>query len=112
MTVREYVTMDGRIKSLIAVGAAAAVNCRPSLECHVSWCIKAGVSEDDAREAIEIGFQVNRSAHAKTKGYVKDVITDTRQDIGGSRSECCDEETGTKTGCCRASTQSRGRGRS
>ena len=104
--------MDGRIKRLIAVGAAAAVNCRPSLEFHVSWCIKAGAAEDDAREAIEIGFQVNRSAHAKTKGYVEDVITDTKQDTGGSRSECCDEETGTETGCCRASTQSRGRGRS
>ena len=102
MTVGEYVTIDGKIKSLIAVGAAAAVNCRPSLEYHVSCCIKAGASEDDAREAIKISFQVNRSALAKTKGYVEDVITDTRQDIGGSRSECCDEETGTKTGCCRA----------
>ena len=86
MTVREYVTIDGRIKSILAVG--------------------------DAREGIEIGFQVNCSAHAKTKGYVEDVITDTRQEIGGSRSECCDEETGTKKGCCKASTQSRGRERS
>ena len=58
MTIREYANMDGRIriKSLIAVGAAAAVNCRPSLEYHVSWCIEAGASEDDAREAMEIGF--------------------------------------------------------
>ncbi len=77
--------MDGRIKSLIAVGAAAAVNCRPSLEYHVSWCIKAGATEDYAGEAIEISFQVNRSAHAKTKGDVEDLITDTRQDIGESR---------------------------
>ena len=112
MTVRGYVAMDGRIKSLVAVGAAAAVNCRPSLEYHVSWCIKAGASEDDVREAIEIAFRVNRSADAKTNEYVKEVITDTRQDLGGSRLECGDEETGTKTGCCRSSTQGRGRGRS
>jgi len=111
VTVREYVTMDGSIKSLIAVGAAAAVNCRPSLEYHVSWCIKVGASEDDAREAMEIGFQVNRSAHVKTKGNVEDAVTATRQDIGGSRSECCDEKTIAKTGCCGASTQSRGRER-
>ena len=112
MIVREYANMDGRIESLIAVGAAAAVNRRPSLEYHVSWCIKTGASEDDERETLEIGFQVNRIAHATTNDHVEDVITATRQDIGGSRSECCDEETVTKTDCCRASTQSRGRERS
>ncbi len=47
----------------------------------------AGTSEDGAREGMRIHFQVNRSAHTKTKGYVEDVITDTRQDIGGSRSD-------------------------
>ena len=78
MIVREYANMDGRIKSLITVGAAAAVNCRPSLECHGSWCIAAPASEDDVREAIEIGCQIDRSAHAKTKGYVEDVIPATR----------------------------------
>ena len=56
MTVREYVAMDGRITIVTAVSAAGAVNCRPRIEYHVSWCIKAGASEDDAREAIDISF--------------------------------------------------------
>ena len=92
--------MEDKIKSLIAVGAAAAVSCRPCLEHHAPQCIKAGASEDDVREAIETGFQVNRGAHAKTQGYVEDVITDARQDIDGPRSECCDEETAAQTGGC------------
>ena len=94
MNVREYVTMDGRIKSFIAVGAAKAVSLRFCFEHNVSQCIEAGVSGDDVRKASKIGFQVNRRAHAKTTDYSEDVITDTRQVIGESRSECCGEETG------------------
>jgi len=85
--------MDTKTKSLIAVGAAAAVNCRPCLEYHVPQCIKAGASEDDVREAIETGFRVNRGAHAKTQDYVEDVIAYAKQDID-------DRETGAQTGCC------------
>ena len=112
MNVREYVTMDGRIKSFIAVGAAKAVSLRFCFEHNVSQCIEAGVSGDDVRKASKIGSQVNPQARVKTNGYVDDVRTDASPDIGESRSECCDEETGTNTGCCRTSAQSRERGRS
>ena len=84
--------MDGQIKSLIAVGAAAAVNCRPCLDYHVPQCIKAGALESDVREAIETGFQVNRGAHAKTQDYVEDVITDAK--------EGCHDDAAAQTGCC------------
>ena len=92
--------MDDKIKHLISVGAAAAVNCRPCLEYHVPRCTKAGASEDEVRDAIETGFQGNRGALAKTQGYVEDVIADARHDIDGPTPECCDKETAKQTGCC------------
>lgn len=92
--------MDGKTKHLIAVGAAAALNCRPCLEYLVPQCSKAGASKDDVRDAIETGFQVNRGAHAKTQGYVEHVITDAKHDIDGPAPHCCDQETAKRTGCC------------
>ena len=92
--------MDDKINHLIAVGAAAAVNCRPCLEYHIPQCIKAGASGDDVREAIETGFQVNRGAHAKTQRFVEDVITDANYDIEEPLSECCEKETAKQSGCC------------
>jgi len=84
--------MDGQIKSLIAVGAAAAVNCRPCLDYHVPQCIKAGALESDIREAIETGFQVNRGAHSKTQDYIEDVLADAKEDR--------DDNAAAKSGCC------------
>lgn len=92
--------MDSKTRSLIAAGSAAAVNCRPCLEYHMPQCFKAGASEDDVREAIETGFQVNRGAHAKTQGYVENVIADAIEDIDGPTPECCNEKTATQNGCC------------
>ena len=92
--------MDARTKSLIAAGAAAAVNCRPCLEHLVPQCTKAGASEDDIREAIETGLQVNRGAHAKTQGFVEDVMTVAKHDIDEPTSPCCDKDTAARSGCC------------
>jgi alkylhydroperoxidase/carboxymuconolactone decarboxylase family protein YurZ len=92
--------MDNKIKSLIAAGAAAAVNCRSCLEILVPQCIKAGASKDDLRDAIETGFRVNRGAHAKTRGYVDDIMTDACEDIDGPRWKPRSEETVAQNGCC------------
>jgi alkylhydroperoxidase/carboxymuconolactone decarboxylase family protein YurZ len=92
--------MDNKIKSLIATGAAAAVNCRPCLENLVPQCIEAGASKDDVQNAIETGFQVNRGAHAKTQGYVDDIMTDAGEGIDGRRWEPRSEDTVAQNGCC------------
>ena len=84
--------MDAQIESLIAVGAAAAVNCRPCLAYHVPRCIKAGALESDVREAIKTGFRVNRGAHAEIRRYVEDVIADANED--------CDDGPAAQTCCC------------
>ncbi len=85
-------------RRLIAIGAAAAVNCKPCLEYHIPLGKKAGLSESEVRQAIEIGFGVNRGAHAKTRGFIDEVIINSEQT--NPISECCDEQTAQQTGCC------------
>jgi len=83
--------MDPQVKRLVAVGAAAAANCRPCLEHHVPQCIRAGIPETDIRQAIETGFQVNRGAHAKTHDYVETVIGQAKKDSdeNATARKCC-----------------------
>ncbi len=85
-------------RRLVAVGASAAVNCRPCLEYHIPLGGKAGLSEQEIRQAIEIGFGVNRGAHAKTRGFIDEIFSVSEQTAGTS--ERCDEETAGQTGCC------------
>ncbi|NQU55752.1 MAG: carboxymuconolactone decarboxylase family protein [Rhodospirillales bacterium] len=90
--------LNEQARRLIAIGASAAVNCRPCLEHHVPLGSETGLTEHQIREAIEIGFGVNRGAHAKTKGYIDDVIADSQH--ADTTARCCDEETAEQTGCC------------
>ena len=96
--VKEKSGLDAQTKNLVAIGAAAAVNCRPCLEHHVPHGLAAGLTEADVRMAIEIGFGVNRGAHAKTQGYIDDVISDSAD--ADLEAPCCDAETAAATGCC------------
>lgn len=92
--------MNAEIKSLIAVGSAAAVNCRPCLEHLVPRSITAGASRADIREAIETGFQVNRGAQAKMRGCVDDIMTYAEDGADEPNRECYRAGTGARNGCC------------
>jgi len=72
--------MNEHTKELIAIGASAAVNCRPCLEYHWTKGKAVGISTEQALEAAEVGLMVNRGAAAKTKGYVHEVITGAREE--------------------------------
>ena len=80
--------MDQRTKELIAMGASAAVNCRPCMEYHLPLCQDAGASPEDIEEAVETGLQVGRGAAARTREYVSELL---------SRA---DEEPASASGCC------------
>lgn len=54
--------MDSMIKELIAVGAAATANCVPCLEFHYKKALELGASNDEIKEAIEVGRMVRRGA--------------------------------------------------
>lgn len=92
--------MDAQIRSLIAVGAAAAVNCRPCLDNLVPQSIQAGASGADIREAIKTGFQVNRGAQAKMQRCVEDVMTRAINRHEEPSGDCSCGRAGTQNVCC------------
>ena len=66
--------MDEQIKALVAIGASAAVNCKPCLEHHLEACEHLGIDRADVRTAAEIGLMVARGAASKTRDYVGEII--------------------------------------
>lgn len=97
-TTNKETALTEKARRSIAIGAAAAVNCRPCLEFHVPLGSKAGLSQNEIRQAIEIGFGVNRGAQAKTRGYIDAVISDSESQ--SESVECSDEESAEQPGCC------------
>ncbi len=79
--------MDERTKELVAMGAGAAVNCRPCMEFHLEQSRQAGASEEDIRQAVDVGLQVNRGAAAKTRDYVASLLPTSAE--ATTSSDCC-----------------------
>jgi AhpD family alkylhydroperoxidase len=57
--------MDTKIKELIAIGASVTANCVPCLKYHFAKARKAGTSDDEIREAIDVGRMVRKGAAGK-----------------------------------------------
>lgn len=54
--------MDEMIKELVAVGAAVTANCSPCLNYHYRKALDLGASNDEIKEAVEVGRMVRRGA--------------------------------------------------
>ncbi len=57
--------MDIKTKELIAIGAAVTANCVPCLKYHMSEARKSGVSDDEIKQAIDVGRMVRKGAARK-----------------------------------------------
>jgi AhpD family alkylhydroperoxidase len=58
-------TLDNRIKELIAVGASVGVNCQPCLEYNARKALEYGANEQEITEAVEVGKMVRKGAASK-----------------------------------------------
>jgi len=85
--------MDERIKELVAIGASVSAHCQPCLSFHFSKAWELGIGEDEIREAIEVGYMVERGASSAMKKYVGQMISPAQSEGGascsGSNSKCC-----------------------
>lgn len=55
--------LEERIKELIAVGASVTANCgRPCLEHHSARARESGATEEEIKEAVEVGKEVRKGA--------------------------------------------------
>ena len=57
--------LDNRTTELIALGASVAANCGPCLQYHITKALEAGISEQEIKEAIEVGRTVRKGAALK-----------------------------------------------
>lgn len=77
--------MDERMKELIAIGAAAAVNCHPCLDFHLAECDRLGIDRDEVKAAVETGLMVGKGAAAKTRSRAEALLGLGKEAQGG----CC-----------------------
>jgi AhpD family alkylhydroperoxidase len=61
-------------KELIAIGVSIGAHCQPCLDYHVSKAREMGISETDIKEAVEIGYMVERGATAAMKKHAESVL--------------------------------------
>lgn len=81
-------TLDGRIRELIAVGASITANCQPCLEYHAGKALENGADAEDVNEAIEVGKLVRRGAAAKMDQFAPTVARRTPCASAAQDAEC------------------------
>jgi AhpD family alkylhydroperoxidase len=80
--------MDNKIKELIAIGASISANCQPCLEYHTGKATEYGVSEQEIREAIEVGTLVRRGAASKMDKFAISLNKVSTSDQSNTDKEC------------------------
>jgi AhpD family alkylhydroperoxidase len=80
--------MDNKIKELIAIGASISANCQPCLEYHIGKATEYGVSEQEIKEAIEVGTLVRRGAAAKMDKFATSLRKSSDTEKIKTDSEC------------------------
>jgi AhpD family alkylhydroperoxidase len=81
-------TMDNRIKELIAVGASVTANCQPCLQYHVSKALESGANEEEIIEAISVAKMVRKGAMGKMDQFVSTVFKTAEVAAGASEKGC------------------------
>lgn len=85
--------MDERTKELIAIGVSVGAHCQPCMAFHLEKARELGIGDEEIREAIEVGYMVERGASTVMKKYVGQVFNQAQSQGGaccsGGSSECC-----------------------
>ncbi len=81
--------MDAKMKELIAVGASVSAHCQPCLTYHAGEARELGVTNEELREAIEVGKMVSKGAGAKMKAFAEKVLKEEPV-TPAAKSEGCD----------------------
>ena len=82
--------MDEKIKELIALGAAYALNCQPCLEFHKEKATVTGVTMEEARAAIAIAESVKKGAYDRARQSASNLFGNTKEErFCPEGSKCC-----------------------
>ena len=62
--------LSPKVKELIAIGVSVGAHCDSCLHFHIQKATEAGANQDEIREAIGVGQQVERGAIAKMQKHI------------------------------------------
>jgi AhpD family alkylhydroperoxidase len=63
-----------KVKELIAVGISAAVNCESCIQWHTEYAMKAGATEQEVLEALEVAMEIGGGRAVATARIAVDVM--------------------------------------
>lgn len=89
--------MDEKTKELIAIGASAAVNCRPCLRYHVGQGERAGLTPEEIAASVDVGMFVNRGAAEQTRTFTNELLNRSGTEEVKAQQPAC---AGSSKGCC------------
>lgn len=89
--------MGDKTRELIAIGASVTAHCQPCLAYHVSKAKEMGIEEQEIREAVAVGHQVEKGSMSAMTVFAKSVLDSSTQ----NNSACCTGPTGPDgKSCC------------
>lgn len=82
--------MDKKTEEMIALGVAYGINCTSCMEYHKKQAIKAGLTEDQMRAAIDVAKMVKTGAANKTTAVAKQLFGESEKSgSSSSGGSCC-----------------------
>jgi len=63
-----------KMKELIAVGISAAVNCESCIQWHTEYAIKAGATDQEILEALEVAIEIGGGRAVSTSRIALEVM--------------------------------------
>ena len=79
------VTAAPNIRELIAIGASIGAHCQPCLTYHVGKAREMGIQEQEIRDAVAVGHQVEKGSMSAMTVFAKSVLDSSTQ----NNSACC-----------------------
>lgn len=67
-------SLEYRVRELIAIGTAVGANCHACLEYHVARARERGIPEDEIGASIDVGKSVRQGAQRKTDKLAADLL--------------------------------------
>jgi len=66
--------LSTKMKELIAIGISAAVNCESCIQWHTEYALKAGATEQEILEALEVAMEIGGGKAIGTARMAFEVI--------------------------------------
>jgi AhpD family alkylhydroperoxidase len=66
--------LSKKMKELIAVGISAAVNCESCIQWHTEYALKAGATEKEVMEALEVAIEIGGGRAVATARLATEVM--------------------------------------